>query len=125
MSDNADKIATELCALGFETSFSTSSKGKVVSFVYEVEVGSHKNKRVRVGLSMQGSEPYPEYPPHWMHISPPIDDERGGAVEHYTDELGQSWIVLSRPPGDLWDRLPTKHIRYYLSDHLRSFWNTI
>ena len=125
MADNVERISSELEALGFPTEITDSPKGKVVSFAYEVDVGSHRGTTVRVGLSMQGKEPYPEYPPHWVHLSPPIDDGRGGVVEQYTDERGESWAVMSRPPGQLWDRLLTKHISGYISDHLRRFWNDL
>ena len=125
MADNVERISSELEALGFSTEVTDSPKGKVVSFEYEVDVGSYRGTTVRVGLSMQGKEPYPEYPPHWIHMSPPIDDCRGGVVEQYTDERGESWVVLSRPPGQLWDRLLTKHISGYISDHLRRFWNDL
>lgn len=108
--------------MGFSTVVTESPKGKVVSFDYDVDVGSYQGSAVRVGLSMQGAEAYPEYPPHWVHISPPIDDGRGGVVEQYTDKQGASWSVLSRPPGPLWDQLLTKHISGYISDHLRRFW---
>ena len=125
MSDNVEKIANELRGLGIETSFLDSPRGKIVVFPYMIDVGSHKDECVQIGLSMHGNELYPEYPPHWIHISPAIDDQRGGAVEAYTDSHGCDWITLSRPPGDLWDNLATKHISHFLSDHLRRFWNDI
>ena len=125
MVDNVERISSELESLGFSTEVTDSPKGKVVSFDYEVDVGSRQGTTVRVGLSMQGKEPYPEYPPHWVHVSPPIDDGRGGVVEEYADDQGQHWSVLSRPPGPLWDRLLTKHISGYISDHLRRFWNEL
>ena len=125
MSDNINQVKRELESLGYETSLSDSPHGEVVSFLYIVETGSHKGKQVMLGISMQGSEPYPEYPPHWIHISPPIDDGRGGAVVKYSDANGQEWLALSRPPGDIWDQLLTKHMHTYLSEHLRRFWNGI
>ena len=70
-------------------------------------------KRYRLVSACRGREAYPEYPPHWIYISPHIDDNRGGAVEKYTDDHGRNWIVLSRPPGDFWDRLATKHISHF------------
>ena len=123
MADNVERINSELEALGLSTELTDSPKGRVVSFDYEVNVGSYRGTTVRVGLSMQGKEPYPEYPPHWIHVSPPIDDGRGGVIEQYTDNRGERWAVLSRPPGRLWDRLLTKHINGYITDHLRQFWN--
>ena len=125
MSGNLQKIAAELRGLGIETSLLNSPKGDLVAFPYTIDVGSHNGQTVQIGLSMQGNELYPEYPPHWIHISPAIDDKRGGAVEHYTDNHGKEWIVLSRPPGPLWDKLATKHISHFLSDHLRRLWDGI
>lgn len=125
MSGNLDKIKAELESLLGCDKISThgSSYGTVVSFPYTVEVGSHKGREVRMGVSMQGDEPYPEYPPHWIHVSPPIDDGMGGHT--YPDTDGREWVAMSRPPGDIWDRLSTKHMSAYLSDHLRRFWNNI
>ena len=125
MADNLERISSELEILGYSTTITDSPKGQVVSFHYQVDVGPYRGRQMRVGLSMQGEEPYPEYPPHWIHVNPPIDDRRGGVVERYTDEQEQPWAVLSRPPGPLWDRLLTKHISGYLSDHLRRFWNDL
>ena len=123
MSDNIDRINDELKFLGYETCLSDSPQGKVVSFTYRVEVGPHKDKQFTLGISMQGSESYPDYPPHWIHLTPPIDDGRGGSINRYPDENGQEWIALSRPPGELWDQLATKHMRGYLNEHIRRFWN--
>lgn len=125
MSNNIDRIKAELESLGYETSLSDSPQGKVVSFPYIVPTGTHKDKEVRLGISMQGSESYPEYPPHWIHVKPPIDDGKGGSVGKYHDENGQEWIAMSRLPGELWDQLPTKHMMGYVNEHLRRFWNNI
>ena len=125
MSDNIDRIKDELESLGYETCLSDSPQGKVVSFPYTVQTGSYKGKQVRLGISMQGSEPYPEYPPHWIHLTPPIDDGRGGSVGKYSDPNGREWFAMSRPPGAIWDRLPTKHMMGYLNEHLRRFWKDI
>ena len=125
MSDNIKQIKKELETLGYETCLSDSPHGEVVSFLYIVETGSHKGKQVMLGIRMQGSEPYPEYPPHWIHVSPPIDDRKGGAVEKYCDSKDREWVALSRPPGDIWDQLPVKHMQAYISEHLRRFWNGI
>ena len=124
MSDNITQIKAELDSLGYDTSMSDSPYGTVVSFLYTVEVGSHKGQQMRLGISMHGSQRYPEYPPHWIHVTPPIDDGKGGAVKKY-HENGREWVALSRPPGDMWDELPTKHMGPYLSEHLRHFWNNI
>ena len=126
MSDNIEQIKGELEALGYGTCLSDSPQGTVVSFLYTVETGSHKGRQVRLGVSMHGGQIYPEGPPHWIHLQPPIDDGKGGAVERYTDPTnGKEWIAMSRPPGELWDQLPTKHMRAYIDEHLRRFWNNI
>lgn len=122
MSQSLQRIRDEIDSLGYQTLLSDSPHGPVVSFDYTVETGSHRGMRVRVGVGMQGQEGYPEYPPHWVHISPPIDDGKGGAVVHYKGNDNRDWIAMSRPPGPLWDRLPTKHMRLFFNEHLRRLW---
>ena len=95
-----------------------------MSFDYEIETGSHMGTTVVIGVSFQEAD-YPNYPPHWIHVTPPIDDGRGGAVETYSDEQGRVWLAMSRPPGDLWDQLPTKHMRAFVREHLRRIWKDV
>lgn len=123
MSDNVTRIKEELESLGRPTELLDSPRGQVVAFSYKVEVGRHKGERFMLGVSMQGKEQYPEYPPHWLHISPPVDDGKGGAAERYRGADGQEWIVMSRPPGTIWDRLQTKSMDAYLKENVRRFWN--
>ncbi len=125
MFNNLEKITAELRGLGIETSSFNSPKGDVVAFPYRIDIGTREGQEILIGLSMQGNELYPEYPPHWIHIFPSVDDRRGGVVEFYTDDNGRQWSVLSRPPGALWDKLPTKHMSHFLSDHIRRFWDGI
>lgn len=122
MSSNVKRIQWELDALGYTTTLRESPRGQVVSFEYDVEVGTHKGSTFVVGLSFQGDEGYPEYPPHWIHVTPPIDDGKGGAVETYSAD-GREWTAMSRPPGALWDDLPTKHMYNYMMDHFRRLWS--
>ena len=117
-------IERELGSLGFETSTFDSSQGVVVCFPYRIETGSHKGESVLVGVSFQ-EEGYPEYPPHWIHVSPPIDDERGGSVQTYSDAQDRQWLAMSRPPGPLWDELPTKHMHAFVNEHLRRIWSDV
>ena len=125
-SDSIRTIRVELESLGYSTrEFTTDARGSVVCFAYTIEAGSRQGQTITLGLSMDGSGLYPEYPPHWIHVSPPIDDKRGGAVDSYIDGNGNEWIAMSRPPGELWDELPTKHMKGFLSEHLRRFWATI
>ena len=79
---------------------------------------------VTVGLSFQ-EEGYPEYPPHWIHVTPPLRDGRGSTEEPYTDQQGRAWLAMSRPPGEVWDRLPTKHMTAFMNEHLRKIWKDI
>ncbi len=125
MSDNIDQIQRELESLGHDTHLFDSPQGTVVAFAYTVEVGSHKGRRFTLGISMHGPGQYPEHPPHWVHITPPVNDGKGGAVVEYSDEDGRQWIAMSRPPADIWDQLRTKHMSVYLNDHIRRFWNGI
>ena len=124
MSNTIDRVQSELGFLGYQTSVFDTQQGTVVSFKYTIEAGSHKGTPVIVGVSFQ-EEGYPEYPPHWIHVTPPIDDGKGGVVENYSDEQGRQWIAMSRPPADVWDKLPTKHMSGYIKEHLRRIWKDI
>ena len=121
MSDNSHRIVAELTSLGYETSVFDSPFGRVVSFPYTVDIGPHKDTECTLGLSLYGAEHYPEHPPHWIHISPPIDDQKGGAVQMY-EHNNRQWIALSRPPDDLWDKLRTKTMAAFMHEHVRRFW---
>lgn len=124
MSACTERVRAELEALGRETFEFDTAQGRVVCFDYILEAGSHKGEPVKVGVSFQESG-YPEYPPHWVHISPPLDDKKGGAVERYTDAEGRQWLAMSRPPGEVWDKLPTKHMDAYIKEHLRRIWKDV
>lgn len=123
MNSSISRVEAELKALGYETWCYESSQGLVVAFEYTIEAGSLKGKTISVGVSFQ-EEGYPEYPPHWIHTCPPLDDGRGGSIQEYTID-GVSWLAMSRPPGPVWDRLPTKGMRPYISEHLRRIWAEI
>ena len=123
---NIRKIQAELNGLGFETRVHTTDPlGPVVWFEYDVDVGPREGERIMLGLSMHDAGLYPEYPPHWIHLSPPINDNRGGAVHNYVDSDGKEWIALSRPPGRMWDDLRTKHIDFFLTEHVRRFFTKL
>lgn len=124
MSDSIQRIRGELAELGYAPVVFESPKGTAVSFRYTMPTGSHANRTVNIAVSAPDGE-YPEYPPHWVHISPPIDDGRGGTLKRYTDSQGQEWLAMSRPPADIWDRLRTKHMRSYINDHLRRIWKDV
>lgn len=124
MSSSIERVQGELESLGYRTVLFDSQQGRVVSFDYTIEVGSQKGAIVTVGLSFQ-DEGYPEYPPHWIHVTPPLDDSKGGSTVTYTDLVGRDWLAMSRPPGDIWDRLPTKHMSAYINEHLRRIWKDV
>ena len=121
MSTSIARVQAELEALGYRTSVIDTPRRPVVSFDYVIEAGSQKGTEVTVGLGFQ-EDTYPEYPPHWVCVTPPLSDGKGGAVEQFLDGQGRTWIAMSRPPGDLWDLLPTKHMDAYIKEHLRRIW---
>ena len=124
MCDDVSKVQSQLAELGYCTSLHSWNGKRVVEFDYRVEMGSRKGEKVRIGLSFKTTG-YPEYPPHWIHVSPPVDDGLGGSVQPYETEDGHTWVAMSRPPKELWDRLRVKDMKAYLSEHMRRFWNCI
>lgn len=123
MSDSLHKIQKELESSGYYTRRFNSPIGEVVAFDYVIEAGSHRGEPVTVGVSLQ-EDGYPEYPPHWIHISPPLSDGKAGSVQEYEVESHQ-WLAMSRPPGSVWDQLLTKHMQTYIHEHLRGLWKDI
>lgn len=125
MVSNADRIQRELEGIGLSpTRFQTPTGKEVIAFDYTIKTGSHRGETVRVGVSDPDGE-YPEYPPHWLHVSPPLNDNKGGAVETYQTPDGRLWLAMSRPPGEIWDRLPTRHMSAYISMHLPRIWKDV
>ena len=124
MQDDIARMRSELECLGYSTVTRDSARGKVVEFEYLVETGNNLGKQFRLGISMKEAG-YPEYPPHWIHVSPPVNDGLHGSVQPYQTDDGRQWVAMSRPPSDLWDQLPTKNMQSYLDHHLRRFWSRI
>lgn len=125
MSENTDRIVQELESLGYRTCISNSPYGDVIAFAYNIETGSRKGESVTVGIRVSDTEHYPEYPPHWIHLNPPVDDGKGGGTDVYTDSMGREWITLSRPPEDIWDSLPVRNMQLFINEHLRRFWTNL
>ena len=123
MSDSVNRVQDELVFLGYETQTFDTRIGAVVAFNYIIETGSYKGTPVLVGVSFQ-EEGYPEYPPHWIHVCPPVADGRGGSAQSY-EMAGCQWLAMSRPPGRVWDQLPTKHMYAYINEHLRKIWKDV
>lgn len=127
MDENTQRIRAELEEFPLATAMHTSHRGPVIDFDYVVESGKFKGRTFRLGIGT-GDAPdgaYPEYPPHWLHVHPPVEVPGGGAVEPYEDDRGRKWVALSRPPGALWDELPSKNMTHYLREHVRQFWHTL
>ncbi len=124
MSSDTSPIELELEELGYTPTLHNWKHGVVVEFDYTVEAGTRTGQVFRLGMSFQ-EQGYPEYPPHWIHVSPPIDDGLGGVVERYQTPDGREWIALSRPPSDVWDNLPVKNMKNYLDEHIRRFWSRL
>ena len=119
------KIWDELKDLEYDPFHMVTPQGVgVVVINYLIPTGKYFGEEVLLGFSFK-KEGYPEYPPHWIHISPPCNDHLGGSVQPYQcpDRNGVqcNWLALSRPPGQLWDNLPTKHMKYYLDFHVNRF----
>ena len=121
MNDALVQIKQELEECGFTTYVVEGVSDDIVAFKYTVPTGRYRGKVVDIGLSMQELN-YPEFAPHWIHITPPIEDSRGHPGKQFSDSDGRQWVAFSRPPSDFWDNAPTKHMLVYLGEHLRRFW---
>lgn len=130
MSDAARRIKQELEGLGYSPEIEIHSQySSVVIIDYEVKNGRFKGKVFKLGISCQGAEAYPEYPPHFIHLAPPIKQPQDGGLHgSYSapDRNGndRQWVALSRPPGPFWDNLLTKSMRAYL-EHITRFWSNV
>ena len=118
MSASLDSIEVELQDLGYATRRFTSPQGDVVAFCYPIDVGALSGTCRQLGFSMQ-EQGFPVYAPHWIHVSPPVEDKQGSA-QHYTDQSGKPWAAYSRPP-TYWDNLPKKDMKTYIYEHVRRF----
>ena len=124
MSKSVDLFEEELRALGHCTSRHASPKGDVVSIPYVVDVGAKREHQYRVGFSMD-QDGYPDYPPHWLHVCPPVNDNAGGTVADYTVD-GVTWTFLSRPPGDdVWEDPRNRTAKTLLNHTVRRFWENL
>lgn len=123
MTPSLQRIADELRLLRYTTDVFEHGRGPVIRFDYRVETGMHDGKTIRMGVCMWDvTGEYPEFAPHWLHVSPPVDDGLGGASVRYQDHQGHEWLAMSRPVGPSWDDLPEKNMAQYLKEHARLFW---
>ena len=129
MGEVDQRIKTELEALGYTPSVlegeTAGGRQRVVTFEYGVPTGRFKGRTYMVGISTQcEAVGYPEVPPHWIFVSPPISDTRDGGNHGTTTLGGRQWIAMSRPPGAFWDRIGEKGMKAYL-EHLAKVWKHI
>ena len=122
MDSNLVQMQSELEAAGYSTTILPTPYGEAVTFPYRIASGTHAGETVRIGIS--GPEgPYPEYPPHFIHISPPISDGNHPHGQYQADN--REWLILSRPPTDFWDKRKERNMVVYLNDHLRRLWKDV
>ena len=117
------KIRDELDQCGLQTYVVEVAKFEVVAFPYVPSKGRYAGRTFDVGLSLQEAD-YPEFAPHWIHVTPAIEEKHGRPGRTYDDASGRRWVAFSRPPSDFWDNLPRheKTMATYLALHIRRFW---
>ena len=123
MNSELTKIRDELDDCGLDTYVVEGVDAEIVAFPYAPPTGRYAGRTFDVGLSLQEAD-YPEYAPHWIHITPPIEEKNGRPGRSYQDGRGRPWVAFSRPPSDFWDNLPRekKHMSTFLNLHMRRFW---
>ena len=117
------KIRDELDQCGLKTYVVEVAKFEVVAFPYVPPKGRYAGRTFDVGLSLQEAD-YPEFAPHWIHVTPAIEEKHGRPGRTYDDASGRRWVAFSRTPSDFWDNLPRhdKNMATYLALHIRRFW---
>lgn len=122
-----DNMVQELRELGFaakDLRIQGLGGDHAVVFDYAVEVGRHKGRAFKVGVSFQETA-YPEYPPHFIWVaelqSPSLP------VHSNSNHDGEEWSAFSVPPNDFWDRLSSsdKNMKTYLTRHMQRFWDQV
>ena len=129
MSGIHERIKLELEDLGYqayvEEGDTAGGRQRVVTFAYRVPTGRFKGQTYAVGISTEcEAVGYPEVPPHWIFVSPPLQETRDGSNHGINTFGGKEWTALSRPPGQFWDRVRNKGMRAYM-DHLARVWKRI
>lgn len=125
MSESIGRIQAELEALGYETSVFNSPQGRTVSFPYTVEAGSHKGKQVTLGISFQGTEQYPEYPPPLDSCNPSDrrwDGRCGCQIQREWPRMGDHEQTSRGNVGSVadkaYERLPLRTSQTLLEQHM-------
>lgn len=139
MSTNSERMTAELVALGYRSGPFTAPNEQGgadgVRFEYLIEDGSRDGDTVTLAVAVHENEgQWPEIAPHWVYLSPPDDvlaelvkgSQPPGVVANYECESGESWMAISAPPSDFWDRIDTsdgKNMKTYLDRHIRRIWS--
>jgi len=139
MSNNSERFAAELTALGYHTSpfVAPEQQGGAdgVRFPYRIEDGSRAGETVTLALAMHQNEgEWPEVAPHWLYLSPPdpvleelVKGARSpGTIQTFQCADGLDWMAISAPPSDFWDQIDTpngKNMEIYLNRHIRRIWS--
>lgn len=123
------RIRKELQELGFDPQVldadTVGGPQRIVAFAYRVPTGRFKGQIYTVGISTRcEAVGYPEVPPHWIFVSPPVLDTRDGSNHGVNAFAGRDWVALSRPPGKFWDRIGNKGMKAYM-EHLNRVWKRI
>lgn len=140
MSENARLLAEELRLLRYEpepfNATQIRSIGEGIKFTYRIESGSRVGQTVLLGLAVPDRRgAWPEVTPHWVCLSPPdniLEEQVKGApqpaaVKHWEDDVGTSWMAISAPPDDFWDKIERpedKNMETYLKRHINRIWST-
>ena len=104
-------------------------EGQLCLFKYLIPCGSLKGKRNIIGIELPLTD-YPRLPPHFVHLKKSefreVINKIGQIHEEYVIEK-ETWIVLSRPPQDIWDDLVNsqKNLCTFFESHLRRFWENL
>ena len=105
-------------------------EGQLCLFKYLIPCGFLKRKKIIIGIELPPND-YPRLPPHFIHLkekefNEEIINKIGRIHEKYIIEE-ETWIVLSRPPQDIWDDLdsPKKNLYTFFESHLKRFWENL
>ncbi len=123
----AEKICTELLALGFDPQVINADGfigNTAVVLQQRVQTGRFKGKTVEFAIGFQ-EDGYPVYPPHFIYVA---DIQNPKIPVHRTFEHNnRDWSGFSVPPHDFWDGLPApqKNMETFVNRHLLRFWSQI
>lgn len=125
----AKKIVEDLQNLGYTPEIQSApceTGGHKIVFEYEAVCEKYFGQKFLIGISVHEGAPYPEHPPHWIHIHPPYRDPFGGVIHEYTEDgANRKWIAMSRPPGKHWDEFRTPKIGEYIKHHVRRIFHNL